>query len=179
MKKMTWMIVITVIVFVGTMEIIKYQKSCTHSYTTVASWYGKKFHGRTMANGEKYNMYSSSVVAHKTLPFGTEIRVTNPKNSQSLALTVKDRGPYIIGREFDLSYAGAKKLDLIKKGTGLVKVEIFTSEKFYFYRIKSKETLWRLFGHNWSKIATLNNISPEEIKKGMKIIVPYNLDSDV
>ncbi len=144
----------------------------SYQYSAYVSWYGRPFHGRTMANGEKYNMHSPDTAAHKTLPFGTKVKATN-LNGQSTNLVIKDRGPYILGREFDLSYAAAKKLGLIKDGVALVKVEIFTNEKFYFYKIKSKETLWRLFGPKWTRIAKINNIRPEEIKKGTKIIVPY------
>jgi len=145
----------------------------SYKYSTYVSWYGKKFHGRKMANGRVYNMYDPSTAAHKTLPFGKKIKLTNPENGQSIIVVIKDRGPYIIGRHFDLSYAAARKLGIVEKGVEMVKIEILTKSEFYFYRIKKGETLWRLFGEKWTKIAKINNISPERITKGMKIIVPY------
>lgn len=81
-----------------------------------ASWYGEPFHGRKMANGEVYNMYKEELVAHKSLPFGTKLEIINPKNNRVLYAVVTDRGPYIPGREFDLSYAGAQKLGMVESG---------------------------------------------------------------
>jgi rare lipoprotein A len=64
---------------------------------------GDGYHGRTTANGERYNAYANSV-AHKWLPFGTKLRVTNQSNGKSVIVRVNDRGPYIAGRDLDLSY---------------------------------------------------------------------------
>lgn len=93
-------------------------------FYAVASWYGPGFHGRTMANGQIFNMYDENVVAHKKLPFGTKLEIINPKNNSVLEVTVKDRGPYIHGRDFDLSYAGAQKLGMIDKGVEQLKIRI-------------------------------------------------------
>lgn len=100
----------------------KYQ-TISYRYYTYVSWYGKKFHGRKMANGWIYNMYDPSIAAHKTLPFGREVKLTNPKNGRSIIVIIKDRGPFIPGREFDISYAAAKKLDIVKQGVALLKIE--------------------------------------------------------
>jgi rare lipoprotein A len=89
-----------------------------------ASWYGKQFHGRTMANGERFNMYDPSIVAHKSLPFGTKLRVTNPKNGRSCIVYVKDRGPFIRGRTLDFSKAAADCLGFTSRGTAVVSMEI-------------------------------------------------------
>ena len=89
--------------------------------TGKASWYGKKFHGRTTANGEIYNMYGKSA-AHKTLPLGTYVRVTNLLNRKMIIVRVNDRGPFVKGRVIDLSYTAAKELDLIGVGVGDVRV---------------------------------------------------------
>jgi len=72
---------------------------------SLASHYGvgDGYHGQTTANGERYNAYGNSV-AHKTLPFGTRLRVTNQRNGKSVIVRVNDRGPYIAGRDLDLSY---------------------------------------------------------------------------
>ncbi len=87
----------------------------------VASWYGKKFHGRLTASGEVYNMYAHTA-AHKTLPFGTKLKVTNPENGRSVVVKVNDRGPFVRGRDIDLSYGAAREIGLIHKGTARVRV---------------------------------------------------------
>ena len=88
-----------------------------------ASYYAEKYHGRKTANGETFNMYSLTC-AHKTLPFGTILRVTNLSNNKSVDVRVNDRGPFVKGREVDLSKAAAIKLDMIKTGTARVRIEI-------------------------------------------------------
>ena len=93
-----------------------------------ASYYADKFHGRKTASGEVFNMYSMTC-AHKTLPFGTVLRVTNLGNSKTVDVRVNDRGPFVKGREIDLSKAAAQKLDMIKSGTARVKIEIVNQKK--------------------------------------------------
>jgi len=88
----------------------------------VASWYGPGFHGRTMANGRTFNQNDASVVAHKSLPFGTRLRVFNLENGLSVDVVVQDRGPYINGRCVDLSRAAAVILEMIGPGTAPVRV---------------------------------------------------------
>ncbi len=94
-----------------------------HGYVEkgIASWYGKKFHGRKTSNGETYNMYAMTA-AHKTLPMGTWVRVYNRDTRQEVTLRVNDRGPFVRGRIIDLSYTGAKKLGMVGPGTARVKV---------------------------------------------------------
>lgn len=75
----------------------------------VASWYGKDFHGRKTANGERYNMYAMTA-AHKLLPLGTKVRVTHLGNGRSIVVRVNDRGPFVGNRIIDLSYGGAQKI---------------------------------------------------------------------
>ena len=87
----------------------------------VASWYGKKFHGRMTSNQEPYDMYGMTA-AHKSLPLPTYVRVRNLKNNRSIVVRVNDRGPFIDNRLIDLSYTAALKLDLVRAGTGLVEV---------------------------------------------------------
>jgi rare lipoprotein A len=91
----------------------------------VASWYGKKFHGRLTSNREVYDMYLMTA-AHKTLPLPTYVRVRNLSNNKSIVVRVNDRGPFVDNRIIDLSYSAAMKLDLIASGTGLVEVEAIT-----------------------------------------------------
>ena len=87
----------------------------------VASWYGKKFHGRLTSNREPYDMYQMTA-AHKSLPLPTYVRVRNLKNNKSAIVRVNDRGPFVHNRIIDLSYAAAMKLDMIRDGTSLVEV---------------------------------------------------------
>ena len=87
----------------------------------VASWYGKKFHGRKTANGEVYDMYAMTA-AHKTLPIPSYVRVTHLKNQRSVVLRINDRGPFHKNRIIDLSYAAAVKLGIQQSGTGVVEV---------------------------------------------------------
>lgn len=88
-----------------------------------ASWYGQKFHGHLTANGEIYNMYSMTA-AHRTLPLPSFVRVTNLENGLRTIVRVNDRGPFHDDRVIDLSWAAAKKLDMLKHGTASVKLEV-------------------------------------------------------
>lgn len=97
--------------------------SYRRSWHGTASYYGKKFHGKKTANGETYNMYALTA-AHKTLPLGTMVKVTNIANKKSIIVRINDRGPYIQGRIIDLSYAAAKKLDYVGNGTAEVKIKV-------------------------------------------------------
>jgi rare lipoprotein A len=89
----------------------------------VASWYGKKFHGNPTASGEIYDMYHLTA-AHKTLPLGTYVMVTNLENSRSVEVKINDRGPFVKGRIIDLSYAAARSVDMVEKGTARVRVAV-------------------------------------------------------
>ncbi|ORE94551.1 septal ring lytic transglycosylase RlpA family protein [Acuticoccus yangtzensis] len=90
----------------------------------VASYYGKRFHGRRTANGERFNM-NALTAAHRTLPFGTRVKVTNPKNGRSVTVRINDRGPYHGKRSIDLSRAAAEKIGMVNAGVASVKMEIF------------------------------------------------------
>jgi len=87
----------------------------------VASWYGKKFHGRSTSSGERYDMYAMTA-AHKTLPLPTNVRVTNLETGKSIIVRVNDRGPFVKDRIIDLSYVAAQELDVVTNGTALVEV---------------------------------------------------------
>jgi len=89
----------------------------------VASWYGKAYHGKQMANGDFYNMYANTI-AHKELPFGTKVELENPLTGQKVNAIVTDRGPFISGRDVDLSFGLAKKLSLVDKGVGRLLMRI-------------------------------------------------------
>ncbi|MBW2129297.1 MAG: septal ring lytic transglycosylase RlpA family protein [Deltaproteobacteria bacterium] len=89
----------------------------------IASWYGKSHHGKVMANGEFFNMYGNTI-AHKKLPLGTRVELVNPLTGERARAVVTDRGPYVKGRDVDLSYALARKLSLLKKGVGKLTMRI-------------------------------------------------------
>lgn len=88
-----------------------------------ASWYGGKFHGRTTASGERFNKYEFTA-AHRKLPFGTILRVTNMRNGKEVYVKVNDRGPFVKGRILDLSLASAEALHFNRRGVIRVRIEI-------------------------------------------------------
>lgn len=88
-----------------------------------ASYYGSRFHGRRTANGERFNM-NAMTAAHKSLPFGTKVRVTNRRNGKSVVVRINDRGPYAHGRVIDLSKAAASRIGMIHSGTAPVQIDI-------------------------------------------------------
>ncbi|MBU1041425.1 MAG: septal ring lytic transglycosylase RlpA family protein [Proteobacteria bacterium] len=98
------------------------QSGLGYNEVGTASWYGIDFHGKKTATGEVYDMFGVSA-AHKTLPLGTKVRVTNLENGREIELTVNDRGPFIDGRIIDLSYASARLLGMADNGVAKVRVE--------------------------------------------------------
>jgi rare lipoprotein A len=89
----------------------------------IASWYGAEFHGRQTANGETYNMYGLTA-AHRLMPLGTTIKVTQRETGRSVTVRVNDRGPFVRGRILDLSYGAAKALGMTGSGTAPVAIEV-------------------------------------------------------
>ena len=89
----------------------------------MASWYGGKFHGRKTASGQRYDMHALTA-AHKTLPFGTRVRVTNLANKRSVVLTINDRGPFVDGRIVDVSKRAARLLSFERQGKARVRLEV-------------------------------------------------------
>lgn len=87
----------------------------------VASWYGRKFHGRPTSSREPYDMHGMTA-AHKSLPLPTWVEVTNLANGRRIVVRVNDRGPFVKNRLIDLSYAAAERLDIVENGTGMVEV---------------------------------------------------------
>ena len=88
----------------------------------VASYYAHAHHGRTQANGKPFNMYAMTA-AHKSLAFGTKVRVRRQDGKGSITVTITDRGPYVRGRIIDLSLAAAKKLGTVQAGVAKVCIE--------------------------------------------------------
>lgn len=96
----------------------------------VASWYGPDFHGKLTSSGERYDM-DSMTCAHKSFPFGTRLRVTNLSTGQSADVVVNDRGPFVGGRDLDLSRGAAKAVGVIGPGTAKVRVERLGRDERY------------------------------------------------
>jgi len=97
--------------------------SGAHQQVGVASWYGARFHGRTTASGEPYDM-NAMTAAHPKLPFGTKVRVTNLDNGRSVVLRINDRGPFVKPRIIDVSRHAAEHLGFLGAGLAKVRVEV-------------------------------------------------------
>ncbi|MFK5882082.1 MAG: septal ring lytic transglycosylase RlpA family protein [Sulfurospirillum sp.] len=93
------------------------------TFSGVASWYGRDFHGKKTSNGEYYNMYDMTA-ASKTLPMNTMLKVTNLNNFKSTVVRINDRGPFVKTRIIDLSYAAASRLGVVARGTAPVRLEV-------------------------------------------------------
>ncbi|HEY1373010.1 MAG TPA: septal ring lytic transglycosylase RlpA family protein [Candidatus Binatia bacterium] len=93
------------------------------SQTGFASWYGPGFHGKVTASGATYDQHDHTA-AHRTLPLGTRVRVTNLSNGKSTEVTITDRGPFLKDRIIDLSYTAAQEIGMIDKGTARVRLEV-------------------------------------------------------
>ena len=91
-----------------------------------ASWYGAAHHGRLTASGERFNM-NSLTAAHRSLPFGTRLLVTNKDTGKSVTVRVTDRGPYVGGRILDLSRAAASRLGMLKTGTAKISMVVLNA----------------------------------------------------
>jgi rare lipoprotein A len=147
----------------------RYTPTKTHVgeiFEGIASWYGPNFHSKLTSNGEMYDMYASTA-ASKTLPMNTIVKVYNKDNGKTTIVRINDRGPFVIGRIIDLSNKAAHDVDMVKKGTANVKIQVLGfdaeiaktnaqrniakySEKYYlqvgvFSNIKGAKTVKRKF----------------------------------
>ena len=93
------------------------------AYVGLASWYGEFHHGLLTASGETFNMMQLTA-AHRTLPLGTRLRVTNLENGRIVRVRVNDRGPYVDGRILDLSHGAAQALDMVERGVVPVRLDV-------------------------------------------------------
>ncbi|GMQ49504.1 hypothetical protein VB10N_45030 [Vibrio sp. 10N] len=98
-----------------------------------ASWYGNKYHGKRTASGERYNMRAYTA-AHKTLPFGTIVRVTNTANGKTVDVKINDRGPFVKGRVIDLSRKSFGQIGNINQGTVPVKIDVIDDSNTFRYK---------------------------------------------
>ena len=110
--------------WIGSLLLLLVLSSCASTITETgkASYYADKFNGRKTANGEIFRNRKKTA-AHKTLPFGTKVKVTNLRNGRSVKVRINDRGPFVAGRQIDLSKKAARKIGMIQEGVGQVKLE--------------------------------------------------------
>ena len=115
----------------GSPKTIAYSRS--HDLVGQASWYGKRFHGKLTASGETYNMRAYTA-AHKTLPFGTVVRVINTANNKSVEVKINDRGPFFRGRVIDLSQKAFEQIGSTNQGVVPVRIEILDDSNTFRYK---------------------------------------------
>ena len=157
-----------------------------YSETGYASWYGKKYHGNKTSIGEVYDMYRMTG-AHKTLPLPCFVKVTNLINQKSVIVRINDRGPFIKNRIIDLSYAAAHRLEIIERGSELVKVEVISplSDSALYKSLNAFYIQAGAFSEQGNAVKLLNRITKNKtdkiankiIKKGSLyslMIGPYN-----
>ncbi|MFA5352674.1 MAG: septal ring lytic transglycosylase RlpA family protein [Thermodesulfovibrionales bacterium] len=106
----------------------------------VATWYGPGFHGRQTSSGERFDMYGLTC-AHREYPFGTRLKVTNRTNNKDVVCTVNDRGPFVSGRDIDLSYGAAKEIGLLGQGVAEVVMEPLDRDARYVKELVYKSRL--------------------------------------
>jgi len=111
------------------------QQGKTAKFFLVASWYGPDFQGKPTSSGEIFDM-NAMTCAHKEYPFGTRLKVTNTSNNKSVECIVNDRGPFIKGRDIDLSYAAAKAIDLVGPGIAQVQIDVQGRDTSYIRTVK-------------------------------------------
>jgi len=143
-----------------------------------ASWYGKPFHKRLTANGERYNMYNMTA-AHRTYAMNTVLKITNLDTKKSVRVRINDRGPFYSSRDIDLSYGAARKLGMVDKGVGRVKIEVVSSSKRKSKRskrvkkvAKSKKN-YKVQVASFYKKSYANNFRKKHKLKNVQIIKGY------
>jgi rare lipoprotein A len=136
---------------------------CQADETGYASWYGGKFHGRYTASGEIYDM-NKLTAAHKTLPFGTMVKVINTENGKSIVVKINDRGPFVEGRIIDLSRAAAEKIGMLKTGIAKVIVEIVSEQE-------QKETVYAIQVGSYIDPGNAETLKKALEEKGYPIII--------
>lgn len=140
---------------------------CAAKYKTgvTASFYAEDFHGKITSNGEIYNMWAMTC-AHKMLPFGTILRVTNLSNGKSVDVRVNDRGPFVKSREIDLSKGAAAKISMIGAGTAKVRLDIVKLGKYTKDSVVTAKKACKMAGLVYSevKIESLEKAQDEKLK---------------
>jgi rare lipoprotein A len=127
----------------------------------VASWYGKRYHGKKTSSGEVYDMYTMSA-AHTTLPLPSYVKVTNPANGRAVIVRVNDRGPFKSNRIIDLSYAAAYKLRFSGQGSTLVEVEAIDPDNAASYALPAETITAKPVAASMAKVATAPVAAPSK-----------------
>ncbi|MGB9594687.1 MAG: septal ring lytic transglycosylase RlpA family protein [Candidatus Poribacteria bacterium] len=146
----------------------------------VASWYNNSFHGSKTASGEKYDK-DDFTAAHRALPYGTIVKVTNIKNGRSVYVRINDRGPHKASRKIDMSYAAAKKIGMINDGIARVRLEVINDE-FAFKLYEQQEKLRQIENagiYNFGNIDTAYNNQKVLIRQFYKINKCKIIDLDI
>lgn len=113
--------------FLASLAVVSVLVTAEPALAERASWYGQRFHGQITASGEPYNMWEMTA-AHRRLPLGTVVRVTNLRSGRSVRVRINDRGPYVPGRHIDLSKMAAHKLRMLENGVAPVDIEVIRYE---------------------------------------------------
>lgn len=145
----------------------------------VASFYAEQYHGKKTSNGEIFNM-NAMTAAHKTLPFGTIVQVTNLANGKSVQVRINDRGPFVAGREIDLSREAARRLDMIQSGTANVRLVVLklpeeASYRYQFGSYNSKENASAL-AHQLKQKGF--DVKYENAGSVVRVVIPFVKESD-
>jgi rare lipoprotein A len=146
------------------------------SETGIASWYGPNFDGKPTSCMETYDMYKMTA-AHKTLPLPSYVEVTNLENNRKVVVRVNDRGPFHEGRIIDLSYSAAWKLDIIKRGTGRVKIRVLTPDDAPPVAGQLPYIQFGLFSNRQSADALRNRVSQQIIAVRPHVAAPVEVRS--
>ncbi len=147
-------VILLIVLFVGIINCSLYAQELNYVKIGYASFYADKFNGRTTANGEKY-YHKKMTAAHRSLPFGSIVKVTNLENNKFVVVRINDRGPFVDNRIIDLSKSAAQKLDFVEKGITKVKIEKIASlddinnidiNNFKYYKINVNEYHPKAYG---------------------------------
>jgi rare lipoprotein A len=142
----------------------------------IASWYGPYFHGKKTANGEIFNTYSMTA-AHKSLPFGSIVRVISLENGKEVIVRINDRGPFAKDRIIDLSKAAASELDLLSKGTMNVKIILLEKGQNVYHKYENQNYNIQIasFKNENSALELLNNMK----EKGFPVVIQKFESSEI
>jgi len=121
--KKRFLLIIAILIVNGCSTLPHYKEG--YRVSGLASWYGADFHGRRTSSGEIYDMHGLTA-AHRTLPFGTILLVTDSESGRTVKVRVNDRGPFVSGRILDLSYGAAKALGIVNKGVAKIEMEVLS-----------------------------------------------------
>lgn len=138
----------------------------------LASWYGAGFDRRVTANGERFAM-AALTAAHRTLPFGTIVLVTNLENTRQVRVRINDRGPYAPGRILDLSYAAAQELHMVESGTSRISLQVMPAgdEAGAAPKVISKKSALSVISFH----ASLHQAKPERLRVSQSDLAVHNL----